>query len=853
MASPFSIFRKNQKAAMAALTIMCMLSFSIVGVISYSDMFGRAYKPNDIARTRYKTYTNEDLDRLTRSRRIATNFIHYARLLAARDPNLPADFPLRFLNSPRFAEPFGSLSPQAVITSRVLADQAKRMGLVISDQAVLDYINSAVREFVDIFRQFNPALTGQLTDADYANILKDLGTGRREKVEFWQVVEAIRSEMLAGRLSEMYGSSFQLTPVQRWEFFLRLNRKVKAEVLPIKAEDMVGQVPNPSESELQEFFNKYKNQEASPGSPEPGFKVPAKAATQYFAADYEKFYEQAEASITQQDIEKEYEQNKETQYRWQSLGRGADPDDLPVEEKPKTEAPQGETPKKDGTEKTAEPAKPEAKKSDEKKSADQPEEKKSDAAEPKKPAEDSDSKKSGSLRRLLPILALAGSDVWTSGLHELFLFSALLSGDEDEAKKAADKKGADKQTKASAEESADEDKAAEKKPAATGDDKTKTPDGKEPATTKPATVFPGTLLQSAEPSAGKVPVSPPPIIEEKDLLPLSIKDGPDPIYSPLWKVEKDIRKKLAEQRVTERVKKAFEDIREQLETYFVEWTTWEADRKNQPNLKEPTPVDYESLAKKYELSLHTTKLISALQFSKMPDLGEATMGRDRLVAIVFGGLRLYQAREAQDIKGNRYLAWKIKDEKAYVPTLDDSSIRNEVVRTWKLMKGRDLAVKEAESLAKQANTAKQSLADLFGNQPGKKVTETNEFSWMTTGTAGGMDFNRGMQPTLSEVEGVDEPGEAFMQKVSKLDVGDVDVALNQPQTTAYVVRITRVDPELPILHDRFVQTGLGAYEAVAQQEISQQQQAWVRHMLKEVDFEFLGRLANDSEGRDEDM
>lgn len=862
MASPFSIFRKNQKVAMAALTIMCMIAFSIGGVMSYSDMFGGGSGVNDVARTRYRTYTRDDLDRMVRSRQLATNFISYARLMAARDPslNLGPDFPLRVLSSqPRFAAPFGSLDPESVIRDRVLADQAKRMGLVVSDQAVLDYINSAVREFVDIFRQFNPSLSGQLTDADYANILNDLATGRNDRVEFWQVVEAIRSEMLVGRLYEMYGSGFQITPAQRWEYFLKLNRKVKAEVLPIKAEEMVAQVANPSESELHEFFDKHKNQEARPGSPIPGFKVPAKAAVEYFAADYERFYAQAEATITQQDIEKDYEQNKETQYRWQSFGHGSDSDDLPLDEKPKTETPKDEAPKKDAPDKSEEPAKPDAKKPEDKDSPDKskveskPEDKKPDATEPKKPADDSDSKKSSRLHRMLPALALAGSKAWISGIHELSLFSTLFSGDEDEAKKAAEPKEGDNKAKAPAEKNPGDAKSPEKEPAATNDDNSKKPATSEPAKTTSGTVFPGNLLQSAEPSSGKVPVSPPPIITEEDLLPLSIKDGPNPPHSPLWKVEKDIRKKLTEQRVTERIKKAFEDIREQLDTYFVDRTSWEADVKTQPNLKEPKPVDFGALAKKHELTLHKTEPISALQFSKMPDLGEAMMGRDRLVAVVFGGLGLYQARESQDIKGNRYLVWKFKDEKSYVPTLDDSAIRDEVVRTWKMMKGRDLARTEAEKLAKQANTAKQSLTDLFGNQPGKKVSETNEFSWMTTGTAGGMQFNRSMQPTLSEVEGVDEPGNGFMQEISKLEVGDAGVALNQPETIAYVIRVTRVDPDLSILHDRFMQTGIGAYQAEAEQARRQQQAAWVHHILQEAGFEFLGRLAGDNDGRDADM
>src|SRR5262249_50939087 len=157
MASPFTIFRKNQKAAMAALTIMCMVGFSIGGVTYYSDIFGTRTQAGDVARTRYRTYTNDELSRMVMSRRLATSFILAAQQKASG--LLPTLSPAA-LDPQRFGQPFGSLSEQEVIRARVLADEAKRMGLVISDQAVLDYINASVQEFVNLVRQFNPSMTG---------------------------------------------------------------------------------------------------------------------------------------------------------------------------------------------------------------------------------------------------------------------------------------------------------------------------------------------------------------------------------------------------------------------------------------------------------------------------------------------------------------------------------------------------------------------------------------------------------------------------------------------------------------------------------------------------------------------
>jgi hypothetical protein len=394
------------------------------------------------------------------------------------------------------------------------------------------------------------------------------------------------------------------------------------------------------------------------------------------------------------------------------------------------------------------------------------------------------------------------------------------------AKNPADEKSADKKP-------ADAAPADEKPPAKSTDEKAA--DDK----TKPA--------DQATPPALKIPASPPLPVSEELLLPMTIKEGPDPKYSPLWKVEKDIRKKLAEQRVSEKVRKSFDTIREDMATFLAARTRWTFDSKAH---SEPKPLDYEGLAKQYELTFHKTPLIDDFQFSKIPDLGGAMDGTNRLVAVVFGVLPEYQARAAQDTKGNQFLVWKIEDKPSRVPELSDKDIHEEVVHTWKMIKARDLAVKKAEDLAKQAITAKQSLTDLFGKQANMKVTETNDFSWMTTGTAGGFDFNRQTQPTMSEVQGVDEPGDAFMKKVSEMTVGDVSVALNQPETIAYVIRVTKVDPFESVLKTRFLSQSFAMYQSVATPEMIKQQRAWLDHILKDIDFQFEGNFGASADSDD---
>ena len=112
-------------------------------------------------------------------------------------------------------------------------------------------------------------------------------------------------------------------------------------------------------------------------------------------------------------------------------------------------------------------------------------------------------------------------------------------------------------------------------------------------------------------------------------------------------------------------------------------------------------------------------------------------------------------------------------------------VRDEVVGVWRHRQALKLAQKEAEAIAEKARKRKAPLKDQFGN----KVKLTNQFSWMTS-----FDQNIGMaQPFImdSQIEGVDQAGEDFKETVFSLDFekGEVGVALNQPKTAAYVIRI----------------------------------------------------------------
>jgi hypothetical protein len=243
-----------------------------------------------------------------------------------------------------------------------------------------------------------------------------------------------------------------------------------------------------------------------------------------------------------------------------------------------------------------------------------------------------------------------------------------------------------------------------------------------------------------------------------------------PRFEPLEKVQEEIRGILAQQKAIEKLRTQFDELSGELKRYADEYDVYSVDKQTNPKALAPEPTDFAKLVEGKNVEAGELKSVTPLQSMKS-DLGKSFRqlqgeipGQGRqvpFVAFAFAdNLPEYRAEMTQDSENNFYLFWKTSEEPAYVPPLDE--IRGEVVQAWKLNKARELAKKRAEEYAEQARTQKKSLAELFGSQPDTKVIEPAPFSWLTLGS---VPMQPGAEPRLSEVDGVDQAGPAFMEAV----------------------------------------------------------------------------------------
>jgi hypothetical protein len=88
------------------------------------------------------------------------------------------------------------------------------------------------------------------------------------------------------------------TPHEFWEFYKenRTENTIAALPIPARNKDFLAQVGQPTEKELKDLFEKYKDREYQAGSPEPGFKVPPRIEVEWVSANPDSEHYRKEAA-----------------------------------------------------------------------------------------------------------------------------------------------------------------------------------------------------------------------------------------------------------------------------------------------------------------------------------------------------------------------------------------------------------------------------------------------------------------------------------------------------------------------------------------------------------------------------
>ncbi len=290
MASPLKWFRKHEKLLLGFFGVMLMIVFTISfgsGVDPIVDSIsGQGVRSSDVL----VSFKGGNLD--------------YTELTNLRANRYALRQLMGFIQNHTYQQnkqpqavmfPVNQTSDQALLELVILNKEADRLGIQITDDSILSYLQQIS--------------AGTLQPNEILNVWRQVTQGGGTEK---QLLSLLRRELAAQKIRGMAMSgTWSVSPMRGWDYFNKLERYISAEFLPMPVEDFVDQVADPSELELREFYDEFKEDYRIPGSRDPGFKRRLRRAFDLVKFDSNEFLDAEKKRVSDQQVQEYYEANKE--------------------------------------------------------------------------------------------------------------------------------------------------------------------------------------------------------------------------------------------------------------------------------------------------------------------------------------------------------------------------------------------------------------------------------------------------------------------------------------------------------------------------------------------------------------
>lgn len=298
MASPFSVFRRNQTLVMAILVGVAIVSFVIAplfqSIMSGSNRAASSGANTTLVRWRGGSVSQEYFVKLRQSNyhcRAVLNAMANETVKAGGKPKVP-----NFVSAPGSREPLMFMPADfRLIDRKFFAVKAQEMGIYLGDDAIDAYLR---------------ALTdGRISNQRMKELMLEQG-----KLSKHDLYEFLREELMVSliNMTSVAGLSDSreafITPSRYWQLFLQFNQRAKIEAFPIMVEDYLAQVTKePTDAELKETYDKGSLYYPSKLSPIAGFRKRYQANIEFVAGNMETFLAPEKAKVTEEQIKEAYD------------------------------------------------------------------------------------------------------------------------------------------------------------------------------------------------------------------------------------------------------------------------------------------------------------------------------------------------------------------------------------------------------------------------------------------------------------------------------------------------------------------------------------------------------------------
>jgi hypothetical protein len=350
--------RKNSKYIMVVMCIVCMLTFVVGGsLLGLADAARRAAAdPNPVVVTWTKgNLRGRELQVLRQRHHVVHQFLLNVIETALQRGGKPVVGGRQIPNLQQISYvgiPSDN-SDESVVQTMVLAEEARRMGIVVDQDAVKDFLG----------KMSSP----ELREGDWLQLAQELT--QNQELSVGQLFEHLAYELKAEHVRML-----ALTG----ELFNRLNRRLSIEAYAVDVASLVSQVKTePTPAEVQKLFDEGKFRDPDPNIDEPGFHKPHKLAFSHVKVNFTPFLDEAKKQITDAQIEEAYQKDIEQGlHKVQELPPTTPPGEKKDGDKPEGDKTEGE---KSDAEKVPDAKPVDAKPAEAAKEADKPAEEKKDS------------------------------------------------------------------------------------------------------------------------------------------------------------------------------------------------------------------------------------------------------------------------------------------------------------------------------------------------------------------------------------------------------------------------------------------------------------------------------------------
>lgn len=824
MSSPFSIFRRHQRLSMVVLTGLAMISFVLLGAINdprdiptplvvvfFGCLVGGAGwlaglksgkasdwgvsgllvgvlaavlvvwsgRESSAVTMDGGNLSRQELNDLLRERVAADQFAQMA--IQKTDPKISAaEFQQRMS---QFSLLGGNVNEESAVLAEILLREADRLGIDVSDKTVTDYMKKLTNN--------------KLTQEIFTEIRQDMDLTER------QLLDILKEEIKARTALELLLENNRLTPQNYWDYYQKLNLKRSAEIAVVKVEDYVGTIDDPSDAELEKFFQEYRQNSPNVTTNgrfeegRPGFRQPPRVQVAYLEAVLDDI-ETTIGEISDEEIQKRFEESLPKTVPDEESGSPIEGGNESLLNGSPLIVPKQES-QSDSPESTETPATPDAPGTSPTSEGEAPAPESEAATVPEStdaPAETTDAP------------AETNSET-TEGDPQAGL---LLPGDlqlvalQDESQ----------ESQADAPAVADEGLPA---PAAAETQSAESPAEQPAADATPPAAVPATDENPTPADAAPVEASTPDSATDKPAqteaapgadVPPEPEDDPTVLTDERKELIRDeLRREKAQAEISKRIEAAQVFVADlghtvafgqELEEGFI--SVKDATEQIKKYAKEhqliyiETPfLSYQDLRQSEDYTVG-----SAIRFQTNSAMGRPSIEDVATILFQSSPTDRFRPLTANNFQtGSEYVFWKLEHKAGYDPeTIDaEPQLKEEVLKAWKMQKALPAATQRAEELAEKVRGSDKPMSEALGEIKTPDglfltVTETGEFTWLTPGFAPMTSMQQQSPPRQSFVAGAPNAGERFFKEVfENLQPGETGVVPNMDSSEIYVVHVKK--------------------------------------------------------------